>query len=191
MISTSGTALPGLTRSLAIAPIWAKAAAVLVGTALLAASTQVTVPMFPVPMTMQTWAVLVIGALYGSRLGAITVLAYIAEGLAGLPVFTAGGFGLAKMMGPTGGYLIGFVISAWMIGYAMERGLGRSLGTSILAFTLAHAVVFVPGVAWLAYLVGADKAIALGVVPFFVGSVVKTALAVATYEAARKVPTRA
>ena len=165
--------------------------AFLTATALLAASTQVTVPMYPVPMTMQTWAVLVIGALYGSRLGAITVLAYIAEGLAGLPVFTAGGFGLAKMMGPTGGYLIGFVISAWMIGYAMERGLGRSLGTSILAFTLAHAVVFVPGVAWLAYLVGADKAIALGVVPFFVGSVVKTALAVATYEAARKVPTRA
>ncbi|MEJ1161130.1 biotin transporter BioY [Prosthecomicrobium sp. N25] len=182
-------AQPGLTRSLAAAPAWAKVAAVLAGTAVLAASARITVPMWPVPMTMQTYALLVIGALYGSRLGAATVLAYLAEGAIGLPVFAAGG-GLHHFFGTTGGFLLGFPLVAFLAGFFMERGWGRTLLGSAAGFTIAHLAVFVTGVPFLAGLIGWDKAIALGFLPFVAGTVVKTGLAMATYEVALRLPSR-
>jgi biotin transport system substrate-specific component len=188
-MTTASFAQPSLTRSLAAAPVWGKVAAVLVGTAILAASAKVSVPMWPVPMSMQTYALLIIGALYGSRLGLATVLAYLAEGAMGLPVFANGG-GIQHFVGPTGGFLLGFPVVAFLAGWFTERGYARTLVGSAASFTAAHLVVFAFGVPFLAVLIGWDKAVAFGFLPFLAGTVVKTALAMATYEAALRLPAR-
>jgi biotin transport system substrate-specific component len=155
------------------------AALVAGGSLVLALSAKIQVPFWPVPMTMQSLVVLLIGLAYGSRLGAATVLAYLAEGLAGLPVFAGASAGPAYMGGPTGGYLLGFVLGAACVGRLAERGWDRSLGRTSAAMALGHVVLFVPGVIWLAVLFGWAKAIAFGVAPFIVATVVKTALGVA------------
>lgn len=189
MIPTSATAAPlGITRSLAAAPLWVKTAAVLVGSAIVALSAQITVPMIPVPMTMQTYAILIVGALYGSRLGFITLMAYLAEGAMGLPVFAGGNGSLAYILSSsTTGFLIGFPAMAFVAGWFMERGWSASLVKSAIGLTIAHLVVFAFGVPYLAAGLGWEKAIAVGFAPFILGTVVKTALAVATVEAAVRV----
>ncbi len=149
---------------------------VLVGTLLLALSAHVKVPFWPVPMTMQTFAVLVIGAAYGGALGAATVIAYLLEGLAGLPVFT-GSVGPAALMGPTGGYLAGFVVAAAVTGWGAERGLTRESGPALAVFVAADLLIFALGVAWLATLIGLDKAIAGGLMPFLLGDALKVVTA--------------
>lgn len=164
-----------------------------VGTLLLTISAKVQVPFWPVPMTMQTFVVLVIGMAYGPRLGAATLLLYLAEGAVGLPVFAntpERGIGLAYMMGPTGGYLIGFVISAALVGRLAERGWDRSILTTLAAMTLGTAVIFVLGWSWLATLIGPEKAFAAGVVPFLPGAALKIALAAALLPAAWKLVDR-
>ena len=153
-------------------------AMVLFGTALLTLSAKVQVPFWPVPMTMQTFVVLMLGAVYGPRLGVATVLAYIAEGAMGLPVFVSGA-GLAYLAGPTGGYLAGFVAAAYLVGMLAERGFDRRPLTTLVAFLAGTVVLFGLGVVWLSVLFGFDKAIAVGVVPFVPGEVLKIALAVA------------
>lgn len=154
----------------------------LVGTALLTLSAKVKVPFYPVPMTMQTFVVLVIGAAYGWRLGALTILAYLAEGALGLPVFAdtpEKGIGLAYMMGPTGGYLAGFVAAAAFVGWLAERGWDRSPARLFAAMALGHAVLFCFGVAWLASYLGFEKAWMAGVAPFYLATLLKTALGTA------------
>jgi biotin transport system substrate-specific component len=154
----------------------------LLGSLALTLSAKLQVPFYPVPMTMQSLVVLLIGLAYGWRLGTATVLLYLAEGLAGLPVFAGTpekGIGLAYMMGPTGGYLAGFVLAAALLGWLAERGWDRSLWRTALALSLGHAVLFAPGIAWLALFVGWPKAVAFGLTPFLAGSLVKTALGVA------------
>lgn len=149
------------------------------GTLLLTASAKIQVPFWPVPMTMQTFVVLVLGAALGARLGALTVLLYLAEGAIGLPVFAGTpekGLGLAYMAGPTGGYLAGFVVAAFLVGWLAERAWDRSVLRLFLAMLLGHAVIFVFGVAWLAQMVGYEKAWLLGVVPFYAATIFKTAL---------------
>ena len=169
----------------------AKAAvAAVLGSALLAISAKVQVPFYPVPMTMQTVAVLVLGMAYGSRLAAATVLLYLAEGLAGLPVFAGPAAGPAYMMGPTAGYLAGFVLAAYVIGWLAERGWDRTPVKAVTAMAIGHALLFVPGVAWLAVLFGMDKAIAVGLTPFLAASLLKTALGAALMQAAWKVVAR-
>lgn len=166
-----------------------KAALVVLGSALLWASARAQVPMWPVPMTMQSFVVLVIGFAYGARLGMATVLFYLAQGALGFPVFAGTpekGIGLAYMMGTTGGYLAGFVLSAGLCGWLAERGWGSSLATLAGAMTLGSLVLFVPGVLWLATFVGFDKAIAFGLSPFVAGIVVKGALGVAVLLAANR-----
>jgi biotin transport system substrate-specific component len=163
------------------------AALTLLGSLALAASAKLQVPFYPVPMTMQSLVVLLLGMAFGWRLGTATVLLYLAEGLAGLPVFAGTpekGIGLAYMMGPTGGYLVGFVFAAALLGWLAERGWDRSLWRTALALSLGHALLFAPGIAWLAVFVGWPKAVALGLTPFLWGSVVKTALGVALVPAA-------
>jgi len=153
------------------------------GSLLLTLSAKIQVPFWPVPMTMQTYVVMVIGAAFGWRLGGATVLLYLAEGAMGLPVFAntpERGLGLAYMVGPTGGYLIGFLVAAVAIGWLAERGWDRSLWRMVVAMALGHAVVFAFGVPYLAALVGWESAIALGLTPFIAGSLLKTALAGAT-----------
>ena len=154
----------------------------LAGTALLTLSAKLKVPFYPVPMTTQTLVVLVLGAAYGSRLGAATVLLYLAQGAMGLPVFAdtpERGIGLAYMMGPTGGYLIGFVAGAYVVGVLAERGFGRSVLGMFAAMAIGHVAIFVFGFAWLATLIGAKGAWVGGIVPFFAATALKTALGTA------------
>jgi len=148
------------------------------GTALLTISAKIQVPFYPVPMTMQTFAVLVIGMSYGWRLGGVTVLLYLAQGAVGLPVFASGG-GFAYFAGPTGGYLIGFLAAAVVVGWLGERGWDRRVITTLAAMVIGTAIIFVLGAAWLATLIGFDKAIAAGVTPFLLGAVFKIGLGAA------------
>jgi biotin transport system substrate-specific component len=153
-------------------------ALVVLGSLLLTASAKIMVPFWPVQMSMQTFAVLIIGAAYGSRLAFATVAAYLAQGAAGLPVFGLGG-GLAYFAGPTGGYLVGFLVAATLVGWLAERGFGRHVVTALVAFLAGDAVIFLFGVGWLAVLIGPGPAIAGGLVPFLPAEVLKIALAVA------------
>ena len=149
------------------------------GTLLLWASAKVQVPFWPVPATLQTLAVVLIGAFYGSRLGAATVAAYLAEGAAGLPVFAGTpekGIGLAYMVGPTGGYLAGFLLAAFIIGRLVESGFARNLPTVALSVGTAHAAVHLCGLAWLSAAIGMSNAVNAGFLPFVPADVVKMAL---------------
>ena len=140
-------------------------------------------------MTMQTFVVLVIGMAYGSRLGLATVALYLLQGALGLPVFAGTpekGVGLAYMMGPTGGYLLGFGVAAWVCGWLAERGFDRSPLKSLIAMSVGHGLIFVFGVAWLASLMGIEKAFTVGVAPFWAATVVKTLLGVLTLPLAWK-----
>ncbi|PPD15325.1 MAG: biotin transporter BioY [Methylobacterium sp.] len=159
----------------------------LLATGLLTLSAKVQVPFYPVPMTMQSLVVLVIGAAFGWRLGTATVMLYMLQGLAGLPVFAGTpekGLGLAYMMGPTGGYLLGFVAAAFVTGLLAERGWTRSALGALAAMTIGHAVIFLFGFAWLAALIGAGKAYLGGVAPFYAATLFKTLLGAALLPAA-------
>ena len=155
------------------------AAAIVIGVCLLTLSAKLQVPFYPVPMTMQTLVVLMIGMACGRVLGTATVAAYLLAGAAGLPVFAGTperGLGLAYMMGPTGGFLVGFLIAAWLSGLLAERGWSSSFLLSGAAMIIGHVVILAAGVAWLATLVGVEKAIVLGLMPFLVTTLVKCAL---------------
>ncbi len=154
---------------------------VLSGTLLLTLAAKVQVPFWPVPMTMQTAALFLIALAYGRTLALATVALYLLEGIYGLPVFAGTperGVGLAYVLGPTGGYLLGFLLAAGIAGWAAER----RLGTSALAFALllATAAIYLPGVAWLSGFVGLRDAVAFGAAPFLLGDLVKILLVVAT-----------
>ncbi|MFC3230660.1 biotin transporter BioY [Marinibaculum pumilum] len=154
--------------------------AVLAGTLVLTLSSYLVVPMVPVPVTMQTLAVTLVGALYGWRLGAITVLAWLAQAAIGLPVLAGGAGGLAHFAGPTGGYLAGFVLAAALTGWLAERGWsGRRPVLAFAAMLAGNALCLVTGAAWLAVLIGPEKAVTLGVLPFLLGGLLKSALGAA------------
>ncbi|UTD29338.1 biotin transporter BioY [Bradyrhizobium sp. WD16] len=150
---------------------------VLAGSALLALSAKINVPLPYVPMTMQSLVVLLIGAAYGWRLGLATLLAYLGEGAAGLPVFAGPVGGPAVFAGPTAGYLVGFVLAAVLMGVIVER-MGRSVAVLGVGMLAGHAVMLAAGFAWLVggLGLGAEKAWLVGVVPFVAGSVIKSAL---------------
>ncbi len=163
----------------ALARALVAAAAVFGGVCLLTLSAKIQVPFWPVPMTLQTLVVLMLGMSYGSRLAAGTVAAYLLAGAAGLPVLAGTperGIGLAYMMGPTGGFLVGFLLSAWLVGWLAERGWDRSFLKCAAAMVLGHVAITLAGVAWLAVLLGTPKAIELGLMPFLASSALKTAL---------------
>ena len=156
-------------------------ALVLGGSLFIALSAQIALllPFSPVPVTGQTMAVLLVGALLGSRRGALSVLAYLAEGAMGLPVFSAGGAGILWMLGPTGGYLLGFVPAAFVTGWLAERGWDRRIGSALAMMLAGDVTLYLVGVPYLASLVGLDRALALGFVPFVVGDLCKLLLAAA------------
>ncbi|MGH2625156.1 MAG: biotin transporter BioY [Anaerolineales bacterium] len=131
----------------------------------------------PVPITGQTFAVLLAGALLGPRLGALAMLAYLTQGALGLPVFAGGAGGAARLLGPTGGYLIGFVAAAALVGWLAERGWDRTPWLTAGAMFLGNLVIYALGVTRLAAFVGSDQAVALGVLPFLPGDLIKVALA--------------
>lgn len=162
----------------------------LLGTAALAISAKIQIPFIPVPMTMQTLVVLMLGMAFGWRLGVATVALYLLEGAAGLPVFAGPSTGMAYMAGPTGGYLLGFLLAAAFTGWAAQRGWDRDLPRTAVAMAAGHLIVFIPGVAWLAALIGWDKAWSLGFVMFLPATLLKTALGVALMPLAWKLVRR-
>ncbi len=170
-------------------------ALVLLGSLLVTISAKIQVPFWPVPMTMQTFAVLVIGMAYGWRLGAATLLTYLAQGALGLPVFAAGG-GLAYFAGPTAGYLVGFALAAALVGVLAERGWDRAVLPTLAAMFLGTLVIFASGIAWLSLFLASSKALAPdaaflaalanGLMPFLAGAAAKIALAAAVLPLAWK-----
>ncbi len=160
------------------------------GTALLAISAKVQVPFYPVPQTMQTFVVLALGMAYGWRLGAATLILYLAEGAAGLPVFAGTpekGIGIAYMLGPTGGYMVGFVLAAAVCGWLAERGWDRHVAWTALAMLVGNVIIYIPGLLWLGTLFGWDKPIIeWGLTPFVLGDLTKLALAAAVLPLAWK-----
>ena len=153
----------------------------IVGSLALWVSAKLSIPFWPVPLTMQTLVVLVIGMAFGARLGAATVLLYLAEGAVGLPVFSGTpekGIGLAYMMSTTGGYLVGFVLAAGAVGFLAERGWDRSPLKTALAMLLGNILIYMTGLLWLGTIVGWDKPVlAWGLTPFLAGDAVKIAAA--------------
>jgi biotin transport system substrate-specific component len=154
-------------------PLLAAFNLILVASAYLA----IPLPFSPVPITGQTFAVMLIGMVLGRRRGAAVVLAYLVEGACGLPVFASGAMGIPALLGPTGGYLGGFVVAAWVTGFLSEHGWDRSYVLSSLAMLIGHAVVFAAGLAWLYRYVPAGQVIALGLTPFVVGTIIKVVAA--------------
>lgn len=130
----------------------------------------------PVPVTMQTLAVLLSGAVLGAKRGVSSQLVYLGMGLAGLPWFAKGG-GLGYILSPTFGYLLGFILCAWVVGFLAERGFDRNLKTAILAMALGNGILYIPGLLWLGKFVGYKKVLAVGFFPFIFGDILKVFLA--------------
>ncbi|OUS20663.1 biotin transporter BioY [Rhodobacterales bacterium 59_46_T64] len=158
-----------------------KIAAVFFGTLFLAVSSYIEVPMVPVPITMQTYAVMLVGALYGWRLGGVTIVAWLMEGALGLPVLAGGASGPQHFMGATGGYLFAFPVAGMAVGWLTARGWnGQRVWFSFLAMLIGNAICLTLGATWLAMLIGAERAIMAGVVPFIIGAVLKSGLGAMT-----------
>jgi biotin transport system substrate-specific component len=151
---------------------------ILFGSFLLAVSSKVQVPFWPVPMTMQTFVVFLIGMSYGWRLSFFTLFAYIVEGAIGLPVFATGA-GLTYLMGPTAGYIYGMLLAAIVIGFLSEKGFSKSYYLSLVSLLIGSIIIFTLGVGYLGSIIGYDKAINYGLLPFISSELFKIALAVA------------
>ncbi len=158
---------------------------VVLGSLFVAICAQITIPIQPVPITGQTLAVLLVGAALGSRLGALAMLAYLGEGLVGLPVFAGfnsawspSSMGMPVIVGPTAGYLVGFVVAAFVVGWLAERGWDRRAWSTIVAMIIGNAIIYLFGVAWLSTLLQSiSKGIQFGMLPFLVGDAIKIAIA--------------
>lgn len=177
--ATLVSSLPGLSGATPLSRGVRGLGLALAGSALIALSAKMQVPFWPVPMTMQTFAIIVLAMAFGPRLGAATVGLYLLEGALGLPVFAGTpekGIGLAYMAGPTGGYLVGFLAAAGLAGWMAERGWDRSFLKAAAVNALATGLIFACGLSWLAVLIGPAKAVAVGLTPFLAASVLKIAL---------------
>jgi biotin transport system substrate-specific component len=171
------TALPTL-LPLAGTSLAKQAALVVAGSAALAILSQISVPFFPVPMTLQTLGVLLIGLTFGFRLASATLALYILEGVIGLPVFAQFSSGLSVVLGGTGGYIVGFLVAAAVMGLMADKGLTRSWTGAIAAVLVGEVIIFGLGCAYLGSLYGASVALNAGLLPFIAGDLVKSALAV-------------
>ncbi|HEX8164134.1 MAG TPA: biotin transporter BioY [Pyrinomonadaceae bacterium] len=150
---------------------------------LTALAAQVVIPLQPVPITGQTFAVLLAGALLGSRLGALAMFLYLFEGASGLPFFRGGASGVAYMTGATGGYLLAYPVAAYVVGLLAERGWDRRFLTAAAAMFVGSLIILAGGWLWLSRFVGAAQALRLGVAPFVIGDLAKIALAAAALPA--------
>jgi biotin transporter BioY len=139
----------------------------------LSAQAYLPLPFTPVPISGQTLMVLLAGTLLGSKRGAASVITYLGLGVAGIPLFAGGGVGFARLLGPTGGYLMGFVAAAYVAGYLAQKSWDRRIFTAGLAMLAGNVVIYLFGLPRLAVFVGWDKVLALGLYPFIAGDVVK------------------
>lgn len=154
-----------------------EAVCALAGLLLIILGARVQIPLEPVPLTGQTFAVLLTGALLGARRGALTTAVYLLLGISGLPVFAGGAAGIGRLLGPSGGYLIGFIAAAWLTGCLAERGWDRRLSTAALSLLIGNAAIYLCGLPWLSLYVGRQQVIPLGLAPFILGDLIKIGLA--------------
>lgn len=143
----------------------------------LAAQLQILLPFSPVPVTGQTFAVLLLAAIYGSKRGPAAVMTYLILGFSGLPVFAGGAFGAARLFGPTAGYLIGFLGAAFIVGTLSERGWDRQPWSTAAAMIIGNLAIYTVGAAWLSAFVPWESVLRVGVLPFLAGDAIKIALA--------------
>lgn len=153
----------------------------------LSAQAEIRLPVTPVPVTLQPLAVFLAGAMLGSRRGALAMLAYLLEGALGLPFFAGGAAGLAHLAGPTGGYLLGFVPAAFVIGWFAERGWDRDVLRTLVAMAAGSVLLFACGLTQLATFVGRDRVLEAGLYPFVIGDLIKMAVAAGLLPAAWKI----
>lgn len=157
---------------------------IIIGSLVIAASAQIAIG-WPVPITGQTFAVLIIGVLLGSKRGCLAVLTYISEGAAGLAFFAQGKAGIAVLAGPTGGYLLGFIFAAYVVGFLAEKGWDRRIETTIMTMIFGNLIIYALGLSWLFVLAYSGKLtftkgiLAVGLYPFIIGDIIKIALAAA------------
>ena len=149
---------------------------VVAGSLLMTLAAKIVVPFWPVPMTLQTFATFVIGMAFGWRLAGATIMLYLGQGAAGLPVFASGG-GIVYFTGPTAGYLVGFLAAAVLVGWLAERGWDRNVTQTLAALVLGELVILGLGGAWMSVLFGPAKAWTAGIAPFLLGDALKIALA--------------
>jgi biotin transport system substrate-specific component len=186
MTTMANVLIPLSWRRTQTARLLLDAALIMAGSALVALSARVAIPLpfTPVPVTAQTFAVLLVGAALGSRRGALALAAYLAEGAAGMPVFSGGGCCVAWLAGPTAGYLWSYPLAAFTVGALAERGWDRSPGRAGLAMLAGNALIYVVALPWLAFFVGAGQVLEAGLLPFIPGDLLKVALAAAALPAA-------
>ena len=143
----------------------------------LAAQWYLPLPFSPVPITRQTFAVLFLAALYGNNRGGLTVLTYLILGMVGRPVFADGTFGIATIVGPTGGYLVGFLPAAYIVGFLSKRRWDRQAWSTAISMIIGNIIIYLAGTAWLSQFVGWENVLQMGVIPFLIGDGAKIALA--------------
>lgn len=151
----------------------------ILGSIVIWVSAKIQLPWYPVPLTMQTFAVLVLGVAYGTRLGLATVILYLAQGAAGLPVFAGDwseGGGFHHLYGPTAGYLVGFAVAAGVCGWLAERGWDRSALRAAAAMVIGNLIIYALGLLWLCTQIEVVQAIQVGLLPFLTGDALKIAL---------------
>lgn len=174
-----------LRRSAGQATILRDVLLVLGGSLLVAVCARIQAPTWPVPITLQPFAVLLVGAALGSRRGALAMVTYLMQGLVGLPVFAMPPYaGPAYLAGPTGGFLLGFVLAAYIVGLLAERGWDRRFASALAAMAIGQCIILATGFAWLSPLLGASNALAEAVTPFIVGDIFKVLLAAIALPAA-------
>jgi len=165
-----------------------KIGAALVGSWLIALCAQIQVPMWPVPATLQTFAVVLIGAALGARWGGASVAMYLGQGAAGLPFFAGGAAGILHFAGPSGGYLLAFPVGAWIVGTLSERGWTRRAWTTAAAMLLGEVAILAIGAAWLSTITGAREAFIVGALFFLPWAAVKAVLAAVALPLAWRLP---
>lgn len=143
----------------------------------LLARLSIPVPFSPVPITGQTFGVLFLGGILGSRLATLSISIYILEGIIGIPVFAGGSLGPLYLLGPTGGYILGFIPAAYIVGYLSENGWNKKLFTTIITMAIGTSLIFVFGVSWLSFSAGLNTAVSIGLIPYLTGAVIKISLA--------------
>jgi biotin transporter BioY len=155
------------------------ALSVIAGSLLIVLSAQayIVLPFTPVPITLQTLSVMLLGSLLGSKKAPMSVLLYIVYGALGFPVFSEHSGGMHVLYGATAGYIFGFIITSYVVGKLSEKGWDRTLGKSTLVMLIAQLCIFVPGLLWLSRYVGFDNVLAQGFYPFVIGGIVKNLLA--------------
>lgn len=162
---------------------------ILFGTLFIAICSRVAIylPFSPVPVTGQTFAVLLMGTILGCKRGGICMGLYVLEGVAGLPVFAAGTSGIGVLFGPTFGYLAGFILAGAFVGWLAEKGFDRRRGSMVLAFCTGQAIIYFFGILRLSSFVGTNNVFALGIAPFLLGDVLKAGMAMILLPSAWKI----